>query len=69
MARGGQLRQSTGAGGGGELTSGTSQVAERDCLTFQAPLMPLLPEPVLRSLGHSVFELLLRDLENVGHLT
>lgn len=49
--------------------SGTSQVAERDCLTFQAPLMPLLPEPVLRSLGHSVFELLLRDLENVGHLT
>lgn len=52
-------------GGGGDPTTKTSRVTERDLLTFQAPLMPLFSKPVLRSLRHSIFELLLGDLENV----
>lgn len=38
-------------------------------LTFQTPLVPLLSKlDILHSLGHSCFELLFRDLENIHHL-
>ena len=38
-------------------------------LTFQTPLVPLLSKlDVLHSLGHSFFELLFRNLENLQHL-